>query len=410
MRLASTLICMNPNMSHPSYDGDLYTDEALLNPYEHYRTLRDLGPAVWLTAHEVYAVTRYEDVRAVLSDPETFCSGQGVGLNDLVNQAGQGSTLMSDGAEHERIRSVTGSALTAKAVSALRPDGHIRAEAMVDRLLQQSTFDAVPDLAEVLPTEWVPDLLGWPEQGRSDLLKWGAANFDVLGPLNQRAIDATEFAIEGVNFAAWVASESLPEGSMAAGILEAAASGVLRPEECPIVLCDYLFPSLDTTVSGLGAAIWLFATHPDQWDLFRSDPSRARQAFDEVLRLETPVTGFTRVATREAVIGDIEIPAGARVLVSFASANRDERKWDEPERFDINRANASHLAFGYGVHACVGMGLARLEATEVLSALARRVERFELVGPPVRKLNNTIRAFSSLPIRIVASSQSDVIV
>jgi cytochrome P450 len=110
------------------------------------------------------------------------------------------------------------------------------------------------------------------------------------------------------------------------------------------------------------------------------------------------------VATREAVIGDVKLPAGARVLVSFASANRDERKWDEPERFDIGRANASHLAFGYGVHACVGMGLARLEATEVLSALARRVERFEMVGPPVRKLNNTIRAFSSLPIRIVASS------
>ena len=140
-----------------------------------------------------------------------------------------------------------------------------------------------------------------------------------------------------------------------------------------MAIIDYLGPSLDTTISGLGNAVWLFATHPEQWQRLREDPGRARQSFDEALRLESPVTGFTRVTTRTAEIGEIEIPAGSRVLLSYASANRDERHWDDPERFDIERPNASHVAFGFGEHACAGMGLARLEATAVLTALARRV-------------------------------------
>ena len=116
------------------------------------------------------------------------------------------------------------------------------------------------------------------------------------------------------------------------------------------------------------------------------------------------MTGFTRTTTRAVGVRGAELPAGARVLVSYASANRDERYWDEPERFDIERPNASHVAFGFGEHACAGMGLARLEATEVLTALARRVECFELAGTPVGKLNNAIRAFGSLPVRIVPAS------
>jgi cytochrome P450 len=202
-------------------------------------------------------------------------------------------------------------------------------------------------------------------------------------------------------FAERVASGDVPAGSMAAGILDAVARGDLSAGERPMVMIDYLGPSLDTTISGLGNAIWLFATHPEQWQRVRGDPRCARQAFDEALRLESPVSGFTRVATRAVDIGGVELAAGTRVLVSFASANRDERHWDDPERFDIGRPNASHVAFGFGEHACAGMGLARLEATEVLTALARRVDRFELDGPPVRKLNNVIRAFGSLPVRIV---------
>ncbi|MEY2397961.1 MAG: hypothetical protein QOJ00_1135, partial [Actinomycetota bacterium] len=147
-------------------------------------------------------------------------------------------------------------------------------------------------------------------------------------------------------------------------------------------------------------AIWLFATHPEQWQLLRREPARIKAAFNEALRLETPIHCFTRVAKADTVVGGVDVPAGARVMVSFASANRDERKWHDPERFDITRESAAQLAFGHGEHACIGMGLARLEGAALLSALLERAGSIELDGPPVRKLNNLIRSFASLPVKV----------
>ena len=150
----------------PSYDADMFTDEAFAEPYGHYRALRGLGPVVWLKAHGVHAITRYEDVRAVLTDATTFCSGQGVGLNDVFNVYGWGSTLMSDGDDHRRLRNVIGRPLTPKALAELQPEAHIVRRNSPTALSRRVPFDAVPDLAEVLPTTWVPDLLGWPDESR----------------------------------------------------------------------------------------------------------------------------------------------------------------------------------------------------------------------------------------------------
>ncbi len=384
----------------PTYDVDLYADDALADPYEHHRALRDLGPVVWLSAHEVFAVTRYADVRRVLEDAELFCSGQGVGLNDVINAGGRGTTLMSDGEDHARLREVIGRPLTPRALAELRPDAQALADDLVDRLVAGRSFDAVADLAEVLPATWVPELLGWPSEGRDRLLGWASDTFDSLGPLNDRAVAAGRGLLEMTGYAAQVASSALPEGSMAAGIIEAAARGDIGRNRCPMAIIDYLGPSLDTTIAALGSAVWLFATHPEQWALVRREPDRVKQAFNEVLRVESPISGFTRVTTRPAEIAGVDLPAGARVLVSFASANRDERRWDAPDTFDVTRNSAGHVGFGYGEHTCVGMGLARLEGAAVLSALATRVERFELTGPPVRKLNNLIRSFASLPVTV----------
>ena len=334
---------MSDPVAVPTYDVDLFTDGALTDPYGHYRALRELGPVVWLEAHDVYAVARYDDVRAILGDPETFCSGQGVGLNVLINELGRGTTLMSDGADHRRLRGVIGRPLTPKALAALRPLARVRATELAESLVERGMFDAVPELAEVLPTTWVPDLLGWPEEGREKLLDWAAATFNGFGPPNDRTNAAAQGIVEMAAFAAQVATSEIPEGTMAAGILDAVARGDLGADQCPMAIIDYLGPSLDTTISGLGNAIWLFATHPEQWQRFRRDPGRARQAFDEALRLESPVTGFTRVTTRAGNIGGIELPVGARLFVIYASANRDERYWDDPETFDIERPNASHV-------------------------------------------------------------------
>jgi cytochrome P450 len=387
-------------MSVPVYEADLFTDDVLADPYDHYRALRDAGPVVWLAAHDVYAVARYREVRAVLEHPATFCSGEGVGLNDFINEGGRGTTIMSDGEEHRCQREVIERPLTPRALAELRPDAQTIADRLVAALVERGAFDAVRDLAVELPASWVPDLLGWPSDGRARLLDWANANFDGLGPLNERAIAAAEGLLEMVAFAHELAESELPAGSMAARILEAAGRGGIDRSRCPMMIIDYLAPSLDTTISGIGNAIWLLATHPDQWELLRQRPQRVKQAFNEALRVETPISCFTRVAKAGATLGGVDIPAGARVLVIFASANRDERRWDRADHFDLTRDSAAHVAFGYGQHACAGMGLARLEGAAVLTALVERVQRIELAGEPQRKLNNLIRSFRSLPVAI----------
>ena len=354
---------------------------------------------VWLAQHDLYAIPRYEDVRAVLGDPAVFCSGRGVALNDFVNEAGQGTTLASDGELHDHLRRIIGKRLTPKAVSSMRAEVTAAAEAVVDELLERGEFDAVTDLAQRLPMSVVPDMLGWPDEGRHRLLEWGSATFDAMGTSNQRAQRALPAVLEMVEFANHTAATgNLTPGSVGAGILDARDRGDVTAQQCPMLLVDYLGPSLDTTISAIGSAIWLFANHPDQWDLVRRDTGRIPAAFNEALRLETPISSFSRVATRETDIAGVHVPEGARVLVMFASANRDERRWDRPETFDCARNAAAHVGFGYGVHACAGAGLARLEAHAILGALAARVHRFEL-GTPTRQTNNLIRAFASLRSR-----------
>ncbi len=224
----------------PVSDVDLYADEALADPYPHLRALRDLGPVVRLSAQDVYVVTRYADVRAVLDDPVTFCSGEGVGLNDFINAGGQGTTLMSDGDQHARLREVIGRPLTTKAVAELRPDAQALADDLVDRLVGRRTVDAVQDLAEVLPATWVPDLLGWPDGGRDRLLDWASDTFDCLGPLNDRAAAAGPGLLEMSAFAQQVASSTLPEGSMASR--DPRCRGAGRHRGAPVPDGDHRLP------------------------------------------------------------------------------------------------------------------------------------------------------------------------
>lgn len=387
-------------MTPPTSDVDLFADDVLDDPYHHLRALRDAGPLVWLDAHELFAATRYDDVRRILADHDTFVSGEGVGLNDFVNTAGRGTTLMSDGDEHRRQREIIGRPLAPRALADLRPEARAIADALVDQLVRRRRFDAVGDLARVLPSTWVPDLLGWPQDERAHLVEWAADQFDGLGPLNARAIAAGDGIVALSTCAQRLAAMPLPERSFAARIQRAAARGDIERSRCPMLFLDYLAPSLDTTIGAIGNALWLFATHPAQWELLRDEPDRVKAAFDEVLRLESPISCFTRVAKLDTEVSGVELAAGSRVLVSFASANRDERRWDAPERFDITRESAGQLAFGHGEHACVGMGLARLEGAAVLSALAERVATIELDGSPIRRRNNLIRSFESIPLRI----------
>ena len=161
-----------------------------------------------------------------------------------------------------------------------------------------------------------------------------------------------------------------------------------------------LTAGLDTTVYGLGNALFAFASHPEAWAQLRADPGLARQAFEEVLRFESSVQTFFRTTTCETELGGVQLPEGTKILLFLGAANRDPRRWEAPDRFDLTRRASGHVAFGYGIHACVGQMVARLEGEVVLAALARRAERIELAGEPVRRLNNTLRGLASLPLRV----------
>lgn len=388
-----------------SYDADLYAAAALAEPYGHYRAIRDAGSAVWLSHHGMWAVGRYADVRAVLRDYRTFSSAHGIAANDVINTSSLGNTITSDPPEHTRMRAIIRAPLAAPALREIGPRIEAAAEILVERLVARGEFDAVTDLAHHLPVSIVSDLVGLPEEGRANMLRWASATFDALGVMNERGQAALPHIQELHAYCRNPQTlERLKPDGWAAAIWRAAERGSLERHKCPVMMRDYISPSLDTTILATGSLIWLFGRYPEQWDAVRSDPALISSAINEAVRIESPIRGFTRVTTAEAQIGESVIPAGARLLVFYASANRDERKWDEPERFNVRRDARDHLGFGFGAHVCAGMHLARMEITALVQALVRRIERFE-IGTPVLATNNVLRGLARLPVRVTTKDR-----
>jgi cytochrome P450 len=388
----------------PAYEPDLYSTQAILDPHPHYARLRRLGPVVWLTRQGVYALPRYPECKAVLRDDTTFISGEGVGLNRMFNRLSRGTTLNSDGVEHDQRRKLVAHRLLPRALRTMSDVVTRQAEKLVDAAVRRQHVDGVKDLATALPLSVVPDLVGWPADRRQYLLRWGGATFDVLGPLNRYALKSVPASLQMLRFSKDVVRHrSVIHGSMGHDILVAADAGKLRHSECSSLMIDYLVPSLDTTISGIANALALFAMHPDQWELLRAEPSLLPNAINEALRYESPLRAFTRKVRRPTEIADIDIPAGSRVLVLYASANRDEQEWTYPDVFDIRRNATRHLGFGHGTHACAGQGLARLEMQAMLTALMQQVSRIELAGEPTWALNNIIRCYARLPLGLISA-------
>lgn len=385
---------------YPSVDVDIFSDANILHPYDAYRQLRDAGPIVWMERHQTWAVSRYAAVRRVLKDIKSFTSVGGVSLNEQFNQVIQGTTLASDPPEHDKLRGIVASSLTPRALTARKTSIEDQTDELVANLVERGRFDVVTDLAQVLPLAIVPDFIGLPHEGREKMLAWATATFNAIGPLNDRAKDGFP-AIEEMGAYAFerASKRDLCPGSLGAGVLAAADEGRIPPEQCAALLIDYLAPSLDTTISGVSNAIWLFANHPDQWAKLRDDPSLIPNAFNEALRLETPIRGFCRHVTRQTAFEDVSLNHGDAVLVLYAAANRDERKWTNPDDFDITRRCSDQVGFGFGIHGCAGQGLARIEGHAILSALAKRVEHIELISC-TRAVNNIIRAFASVQIAV----------
>jgi cytochrome P450 len=384
----------------PVSDVDLYTHEARVNPYPIYDELRRLGPVVHLSRYDLYALPRYDDVRAALMDWRTFSSARSVFVDPTMNAQLEGITLCSDPPDHTMMRSVLGRPLRQDRMRDVAPRIEAEAERVVTELVSRGRFDAATELAEHLPMTVVSDLVGLPDRGRAKMLEWAAAIWQVQGPANERFTDAMPLVEEFLAFATKdaVPGNIDPDG-WAAHLYQAAERGELPVEKCPVMMLDYVTPSLDTTILAITNTIALFAEHPDQWELLRADRSLIPHAINESLRLESPVPQFSRVLTEDHEIDGVPLPAGSRVALLYGSANRDERHYSDPTRFDITRRPSDHLAFGRGEHVCVGMHLARLEMTALLRQLAEQVTRFEIVST-TPMINNGLRGLEHLEVTV----------
>jgi cytochrome P450 len=380
-------------------DVDLFSDNVMAAPYSTYRELRDAGSVVQLDRFDVLAVSRYDEVRQVLGDWEAFSSAD-IALNDQFNQYLGEAILRAGPPLHDQLRGILASRLAPRALRHLRTSVIRRADGLIHRLVAMGSFDAVTDLAQWFPVQVVGDLIGLPLRGRERLLPLADANFNCFGPDNDRTRASAARLPELVDYVMTSAARGeLTEGSMGSAVYQAADAGEIPHEAAPWLIMGYVTAGMDTTVHAIGHVLWLLGEHPDQWDALRADRSLVPQAFREVLRYESPVQVFGRTAETDRTIGNTLVPAGSRLAVLYGSANRDERKWADPDRFDIFRENADHLAFGYGLHGCAGQALAQIEGEAILHALLSAVRRIE-VGEPVRHFNNILRGLESLPVTV----------
>ena len=380
---------------------DLFADEVLLDPYPSYQSLRETAGVVYLPKNDVYALTRYDVIRDALGDWETFSSSS-IGFNPLVNEALQGTSLASDPPVHTQLRATLTENLSPRALRGLKGQIEAKADALVAELVAKGTFEAIDDLARAFPLKVVTDLIGFTGQVRENMLRWGPAAMQVIGPLNQRTAESFPIAGELYAWCNQVTPEQLTPGSVGRGIFDAQARGAIPPDTAGNIIHQYLGAGVDTTIAAIGNIVALFAAHPEQLKLVRNDPALIPAAFNEVLRYWAPVHAWGRRMTKDAEVDGSVIPAGAQAAILFGAGNRDPRKYQNPDAFLVERNPVDHLSFGYGPHGCAGQGLARLEAHAIIGALARRVDRL-IVGAETRVPSNITRSVEELPVLRVVS-------
>ncbi|MCE3551056.1 cytochrome P450 [Pseudonocardia sp. RS11V-5] len=391
----------------PTSDVDPFCPEVLEDPLPFHAALRAAGPVVHLRRYDVYAFARYEQVHAALVDWQGFQSAAGVGLSNFRHEKPwrpPSLLLEADPPRHDAPRRVLQKILGPRALRKLRDAWAADADRLVDEVLaaQGPEFDAVAHLTEAFPLRVFPDAVGLGREGRENLLPYGDHAFNAFGPANALVEKGAPRVAE---LSAWTAAqcarEALAPEGFGADIWAASDRGDITPEQAPLVVRSLLTAGVDTTVHGLSAVLHAVATHPEQWRRLREDPGLARVAFDEAVRLESPVQTFFRTATRDVAIGGHVIPDGHKILMFLGAANRDPARWGpDADAFDLGRDPSGHVGFGMGIHQCVGQHVARLEAEALITALARRVATIELAGAPRRHLNNTLRAWETLPLRL----------
>ena len=390
----------------PVYKGDLVSPDALRDPFPLYREIRDLGPIVRLEHPDVYAIGRFDDVQQALRLPDILVSTRGIGFNDVVNvPVEQPPVIRSAGERHKKLRRVITKPLMPAALKEQREVLKSLISSRLDAIVDQGEIDAVPTIARHLPLEAISYLVGLPDEGRANMLRWASASFNTAGPLDRSGTMDPQLAEDFASlrevqaYLLEINPQHLRPGSWAEMLFKAAEAGQLNLEEARAAMSALVLPSLDTTIYAKGNLLYNLGRNPDQWALLRDNPHLVSSAVLEGVRYSATVRWFARVAAQDYRIDDAVIPEGGRVMLLYGAANRDERHYPDPDRFDVTRNPTDQLGWGTGPHMCGGMHLAKLEMEVLLEAMIERVARIE-VGAPVIGTNRGLYGFDSLPIRL----------
>lgn len=399
----------------PSIDIDPYSTETLTDPTSFYAALRQAGPVVKVPQSEgfdIVAIGRDPTARAVIADHDNFLNGRGGGILDLKRDEPfrePGVLQETDQPYHTRVRGVMSEIISPRHLRSLRTMFQVIAEEIVDRALEKSEFDAQVELAEAFPLRAVPDtIMGAPPVGRENLLRYSTFLFESMGPKTPRAqgvlnsIENLQDAVAWVNASA--ERENVSANSLGAMLWEAVDREEITAKEAGLMVRSLLGAGVDTTIYALGLTLQQLAVQPEQWALVHAAPERGKFAFEEGLRWGSPVRQIWRTPVKDTEIEGIPVAEGQKTMLALGAINQDPEHWGEDaDKFDLNRDAAGHLAMGRGIHGCVGGPIARLEADVLLSTFARRVKTIEPAGDPVPYLNNTLRGWTSIPIRVAAA-------
>ena len=378
---------------------------ALDDPYPVYRRLRDEAPLYHDERLDLWALSRFDDVQAASKDWETFSSSVG-GLGNDVDDTYQlflpaGDLAGVDPPIHTRLRGAMRLAFSPSALrSRFEPIVRRKVIELIEAFEHSGRADFARDLARPLPGTTMFSWFGFPESDHPQLLAWFGEMLE-RDPgertLPDRALIGRDRMREYMQAAA-AERRTAPREDLMSYLVAAQDAGEISADEL-LGGSMLLFVAGITTTSGLISNSLLHLDRfPDQRDRIRDDPSVIPAAIEELLRYDAPIQALARTTTRDVAIHDGVIPEGARVALIWASANRDERRWDDPDRLDIGREPQRHVSFGDGIHHCLGAPLARLEARIVFEELFRRIPEYRVSGPIVRIKTPTDRALESLPV------------
>jgi hypothetical protein len=389
------------------YDADTHRD-----PYPVYRSLRDDAPVYHDEERDFWALSRFDDVMWAAHEPARFCSGEGIALGGQARSPFPNLIVMDD-PRHAQLRKLVSRGFSSRPIGAFEPRVRELARTMLDSAIERGArgapVDLVPALTGPLPMTIVGDLIGVAPSDREQFRTWAdtVVHQDVDQPETVEAGRAAAASVVGYFGEIIAARRDRPADDLVSALVDAEVEGERLSDEEILGFCFLLIVAgTETTTNLLGLGVLALADAPDERALLLGDPTLIGSAVEEMLRFGSPVQGLARTTTEPVERHGVEIPAGAKVQLLFGAGNRDEREFADPDRFDVRRRIERHLAFGHGVHFCLGAALARLEARIVFEELLARFPGWEVDTSGVRWIrSSSVRGPASLPVALAPRSE-----